>query len=48
MEDKTKEILQKQLELLSEHSQNCGVGALCDLTNAMVGVAKVLDTLQTF
>ena len=46
MNGKTKETLEKQLELLSERSgQTSNTDELCNLTQAMVEVAKTLGFL---
>ena len=47
MNTQIKEILEKQMQLLSERSQETGFGnveKLCQLTNAMCEVAKVIQS----
>lgn len=41
-ENKTRETLEKQLQLLSERSEGASEEMMCKLTEAMVQVAKLL------
>lgn len=44
MTDQIKEILQKQLQLLSERSGKCSDEDLSKITYAMVDIAKALES----